>query len=127
MAAPKTRKAKTGRRTRSRPLGAHPNEPIESKAAGPAGPGSGTVQVAAPEAEPGAGLPRSLALSAHSSAARSGRARLEERIQSHPETGPALTGGDLDADWEAAYSVGDEAAGGDNPTPGQDGVCLSAE
>ncbi len=30
-----------------------------------------------------------------------------------------MTGGDVDADWVAAYSVGDEAPGGDNPTPGQ--------
>jgi hypothetical protein len=30
-----------------------------------------------------------------------------------------MTGGDVDADWESAYSVGDEAPGGDNPTPGQ--------
>ena len=28
--------------------------------------------------------------------------------------------GDVDADWESAYSVGDEAPGGDNPTPDQD-------
>ena len=33
-----------------------------------------------------------------------------------------LTGGDVDADWEDAYSVGDEAPGGDNPTPDQDRV-----
>jgi hypothetical protein len=26
----------------------------------------------------------------------------------------------VDADWESAYSVGDEAPGGDNPTPDQD-------
>jgi hypothetical protein len=30
-----------------------------------------------------------------------------------------MTAGDVDADWESAYSVGDEAPGGDNPTPGQ--------
>jgi hypothetical protein len=30
-----------------------------------------------------------------------------------------MTGGDIDADWESASSVGDEAPGGDNPTPGQ--------
>ena len=30
-----------------------------------------------------------------------------------------MTAGDVDADWVAAYSVGDEAPGGDNPTPGQ--------
>ena len=40
----------------------------------------------------------------------------------HNETSPALTGGDVDADWEDAYSVGDEAPGGDNPTPDQDRV-----
>jgi hypothetical protein len=39
--------------------------------------------------------------------------------QLHRETSPALTAGDVDADWVAAYSVGDEAPGGDNPTPGQ--------
>jgi hypothetical protein len=54
------------------------------------------------------------------SAARSGRRALEHRLEDHPETGPALTAGDIDADWESAYSVGDEAPGGDNPTPDQD-------
>ena len=32
----------------------------------------------------------------------------------------ALTGGDLDADAENAYFSGEEAPGGDNPTPDQD-------
>ena len=45
---------------------------------------------------------------------------LKERYAEHTETSPALTGGDVDADWESAYSVGDEAPGGDNPTPDQD-------
>ena len=44
---------------------------------------------------------------------------MRERYDEHTETGPALTGGDVDADWESAYSVGDEAPGGDNPTPDQ--------
>ena len=35
---------------------------------------------------------------------------------------PALTGGDIDADWENAYFSGDEAPGGDNPTPDQEVV-----
>jgi Family of unknown function (DUF6335) len=43
-------------------------------------------------------------------------------LQAHTETSPALTGGDLDANWEQAYSSGDEAPGGDNPTPDQDVV-----
>lgn len=40
----------------------------------------------------------------------------------HAETGPALTGGDVDADWQAAYAVGDEAVGGSVATPDQDVV-----
>jgi hypothetical protein len=35
---------------------------------------------------------------------------------------PALTGGDVDANWENAYFSGDEAPGGDNPTPDQEVV-----
>lgn len=36
------------------------------------------------------------------------------------EAESVLTGGDVDANWEVAYSSGDEAPGGDNPTPDQD-------
>ena len=32
----------------------------------------------------------------------------------------AITGGDVDTDTEDAYFSGDEAPGGDNPTPDQD-------
>ncbi len=64
--------------------------------------------------------PSSLDLDRSASAARSGRRELHERFTQHTETSPALTGGDIDADWESAYSVGDEAPGGDNPTPDQD-------
>ena len=56
------------------------------------------------------------------SAARTGRAEMREARLEHNETSPVLTGGDVDADWEDAYSVGDEAPGGDNPTPDQDRV-----
>ena len=55
-------------------------------------------------------------------AARTGRAELREALREHTETGPELTGGDIDAKWEDAYAVGDEAPGGDNPTPDQDRV-----
>jgi len=61
--------------------------------------------------------PSSLNLDRSASSARSGRQELKERYDKHTETSPALTGGDVDADWESAYSVGDEAPGGDNPTP----------
>src|SRR5215470_1536882 len=66
--------------------------------------------------------PSSLDLDRSASAARTGRRELRERLNEHTETGPALTAGDVDADWESAYSVGDEAPGGDNPTPDQDVV-----
>jgi Family of unknown function (DUF6335) len=64
--------------------------------------------------------PSSLDLDRSASAVRSGRKELKERLAEHTETSPALTGGDVDADWESAYAVGDEAPGGDNPTPDQD-------
>jgi uncharacterized protein DUF6335 len=68
------------------------------------------------------GPPSSLNLDRHGSAARSGRAALKHSKDEHTETSPAMTGGDVDADWEDAYAVGDEAPGGDNPTPDQDRV-----
>jgi hypothetical protein len=73
-----------------------------------------------PEAEAFPTPPSSLDLAVHPSAARSGQAGIQHHLADHPEAGPALTGGDLDANWETAYSSGDEAPGGDNPTPDQD-------
>jgi len=64
--------------------------------------------------------PSSLDLDRSASAVRTGRRELHEKLTHHTETSPAITGGDIDADWESAYSVGDEAPGGDNPTPDQD-------
>jgi hypothetical protein len=66
--------------------------------------------------------PSSLDLDRGPSAARSGRQKLQDSQQDHNETSPVMTGGDVDAHWEDAYSVGDEAPGGDNPTPDQDRV-----
>jgi hypothetical protein len=40
--------------------------------------------------------------------------------EAHLETGPRLTGGDVDADWLTAHSVGEEAVGGSVATPDQD-------
>ena len=64
--------------------------------------------------------PSSLDLDRSASAVRTGRRILKDKFAEHTETSPALTAGDVDADWESAYSVGDEAPGGDNPTPDQD-------
>jgi hypothetical protein len=66
--------------------------------------------------------PSSLDLDRRPSAARTGRHELAESRRAHNEVSPDLTAGDVDADWEDAYSVGDEAPGGDNPTPDQDRV-----
>lgn len=66
--------------------------------------------------------PSSLDLDRSASAARTGRAEFEQRLRNHTSTGPAMTAGDVDADWEDAESVGEEAPGGDNPTPDQDVV-----
>ncbi len=67
-------------------------------------------------------IPSSLGLDQHSSSAKSGRKVQREQLKAHTETSPAITGGDVDANWEGAYSSGDEAPGGDNPTPDQDRV-----
>jgi hypothetical protein len=68
------------------------------------------------------GPPSSLDMDRHGSAARTGRAELAEARENHATMTPAITGGDVDADLEAAYFSGDEAPGGDNPTPDQDVV-----
>jgi hypothetical protein len=66
--------------------------------------------------------PSSLNLDRRPSAARSGRHELQETRLEHNEVSPEITAGDVDADWESAYATGDEAPGGDNPTPDQDRV-----
>ena len=68
------------------------------------------------------GIPSSLDMNRTASAAKSGRAELNDRLSKNTSASPALTSGDVDADWESAEAVGDEAPGGDNPTPDQDVV-----
>ncbi|HUP37533.1 MAG TPA: DUF6335 family protein [Candidatus Limnocylindria bacterium] len=64
-------------------------------------------------------------------ATRRGRAGAEDQgrmvgllreVIEHHETGPAVSAGDLDADWQRAQSSGEEAVGGSAPTPDQDVV-----
>jgi hypothetical protein len=64
----------------------------------------------------------SLDVNRYAGAARSGRKALDRSLHEHTGMTPSITGGDLDADWENAYFSGDEAPGGDNPTPDQDSV-----
>ena len=68
------------------------------------------------------GIPSSLDMNRSPSAAKSGRAEMKDRLAKSTSGGAAITAGDVDADWESAESVGDEAPGGDNPTPDQDVV-----
>ena len=46
-------------------------------------------------------------------------ASLEERLE-NGAMNATLSAGDVDADWMSAWSTGDEAVGGSNPTPDQD-------
>ncbi len=69
------------------------------------------------------GLPSSLGMADRmASAAHSGREDMNQKMQRNNAASPALTAGDVDADWPSADAVGDEAPGGDNPTPDQDVV-----
>ena len=64
--------------------------------------------------------PSSLDMNRRGSAARTGRAEMAEERTDHANMTPAITGGDVDVNVENAYFSGDEAPGGDNPTPDQD-------
>jgi hypothetical protein len=63
--------------------------------------------------------PSSLDMVRRGSAARTGRAESAENIRQHHGM-DSVTGGDPDVDIEDAYFAGEEAPGGDNPTPDQD-------
>jgi len=109
-AAPKVKRAAaTGAAARSRRPAARPRETLTDRVDRERRALEETVRTP----------PSSLNLDRRPSAARSGRAEMKEARAEHTETSPALTGGDVDADWEAAYSSGDEAPGGDMPTPDQ--------
>jgi hypothetical protein len=63
--------------------------------------------------------PSSLDLDRNASSARSGRAEFAEKLENHRGM-TDVTAGDPDVDIEDAYFTGEEAPGGDNPTPDQD-------
>jgi uncharacterized protein DUF6335 len=68
------------------------------------------------------GPPSSLDMDRRGSAARTGRAELADNRKKHGSITPGITGGDVDVNYENAYFSGDEAPGGDNPTPDQEVV-----
>ena len=63
--------------------------------------------------------PSSLNLDRRGSAARTGRAEIAESLHEHRGM-TDVTGGDVDVDVDDAFFTGEEAPGGDNPTPDQD-------
>jgi hypothetical protein len=63
--------------------------------------------------------PSSLNMNRHASAARTGRAEYAESQREHRGMN-AVSAGDVDVDVEDAFFTGEEAPGGDNPTPDQD-------
>jgi len=65
--------------------------------------------------------PSSLDMNRRGSAVRTGRAETAQSIREHHGMN-SVTGGDPDVDVEDAYFTGEEAPGGDNPTPDQDVV-----
>lgn len=72
--------------------------------------------------QPVPGPPSSLNLDQSASAVRSGRAKLDSLRHELTHTDATLAGGDVEADAQSAYAVGDEAPGGDSPMPDQDVV-----
>ena len=64
--------------------------------------------------------PSSLDMVRRGTAVRTGRAEAAESLEQHRGMPVSITGGDMDVNVEDAYFTGDEAPGGDNPTPDQD-------
>ena len=62
--------------------------------------------------------PSSLDMDWRGSAARTGRAGIAENLREHRGM-TDVTAGDVDVDVDDAFFTGDEAPGGDNPTPDQ--------
>jgi len=135
--APRKAKARTARKTRPRTAAAAKRpaaKPTAPRGGAPASSGKvlpkrpagqHRLQLDRPRRvleEPVAGPPSSLDFDRHASAARTGREELREARRDHTESSPRLTGGDVDANWASAFSTGDEAPGGDMPTPDQDVV-----
>jgi hypothetical protein len=90
-----------------------------AKAEAPAGklPRLDRVRKTLDEVEPRTTPPSSLDMDRRGSAARSGRAEMEQNQRNHRGMSSDITGGDVDVDVEDAYFTGDEAPGGDNPSP----------
>src|SRR5262245_2481692 len=117
------RKARAARKAVARrPSRRRPTRAKASKAARPAPAALQRERRRLTDAEVVPTPPSTLDFDRKASRAASGRAAIDQHRRAHTETGPDLTAGDIDADWDEAYADGDEAPGGDNPTPDQDVV-----
>ena len=124
-AAPRKAAPKKAAARKAAPKKAAPKKAAAKKAAAKKSPARKSGPARAGNTAPIRGaIPSSLGMNggSSSSSARTGREELLQHIKEHNETSPAITAGDVDADWQLAYSSGDEAPGGDNPTPDQDVV-----
>jgi hypothetical protein len=66
--------------------------------------------------------PSTLGYSPKASSAESGHEKYHQLARQHSPEDARLPRGDLDVDWNDPYSSGEEAPGGDMPTPDQDVV-----
>lgn len=121
---PAPRKSGTSARSKSaRPASrTAPKKKAPAKKAAPARKAAAPKKAGNPSGTVRSAMPSSLAKPPASTGIDTGRAELRQKVRQHTSTSPALTGGDVDADWGRADTVGDEAPGGDNPTPDQDVV-----
>jgi hypothetical protein len=120
-AAPKARKAAPKKPARKA------SAPVSPKRRGREGGRPKPAALARPrrqlrEDETVPGAPSSLNFMTKASAAESGQQMYHQRAKEHTEGGSRLTGGDVDTDWNEAYSSGEETPGGDMSTPDQDVV-----
>lgn len=120
-AARRTGDKSTARKTAARQSGAG------TSAARPASAGKASAERARRQARAGVKRPARVAPAASRGGRRGGMetaglTRLPDALAEHHETSPILTGGDVDADWQRADSVGEEAVGGSVATPDQDVV-----
>ena len=114
--SPKERAVSARKASPARP---NPAPRPSRKPAAPAGklPRLDRVRRTLDEVEPHTTPPSSLDMNQRGSAARSGRAEMEQKERNTRGMSSDITGGDVDVDVEDAYFTGDEAPGGDNPSP----------
>ena len=121
-AKPKTRAAQKAARPRAAARRSAPAKPPRQAASRPKPAALSRERRQLREDETVPGAPSSLNFETRASAAESGHQMYNQRAKEHTEGGHALTGGDVDSDWNDAYSSGEETPGGDMSTPDQDVV-----